>query len=314
MKAWTEAELPSLEGVRALVTGAASGLGLETARALAAQGAHVLLVDRDEQAAMAALERIREATPAARLEFLALDLSSQAAIAAFSARLVGQGAPLDLLINNAGIQPLAERRTTVDGFELTFGIGHLDHFALTARLWPLLMAARAPRVVTVSSVMHRVGSFDWDDLQMERGYWSQRPYNQTKLANLLFARELQRRVDAARLHLKSVAVHPGVAKTGIGANRARLGALSLMDRFVGRLIDVANATLGQSAREGAAVTLYAATAEAVEGGGFYGPSGFGETRGPPGRAAVRGHGADPELAGRLWRVSEALTGVSLLRA
>lgn len=308
MASWSEKDIPELTGKRALVTGGASGIGYEAARALAQAGAEVLIADRNEVAAREALQKIRAAKADARVDFLALDLSSQNAVKAFSAHLLAEGRPLDLLINNAGIQPLSTRRTSADGYELTFGIGHLGHFTLTGLLLPLLLAAPAPRVVTVSSMMHAQGYFDWDDLQMERGYTSQRPYNQTKLANLLFARELQRRADSAGKKLLSIAVHPGVAKTNIGTNRRNLGRFGVMDHLVGTVIPLVASLLGQSAQGGALPTLYAATTPDAQGGGFYGPDGFREMKGSPAPAKIKASAQDMEAAKRLWQVSEALTG------
>ncbi len=309
MAPWSEKDIPDLTGKRALVTGGASGIGYEAARALAQAGAEVLIADRNEVAAREALQKIRALKADARVDFLPLDLSSQNAVKTFSASLLAEGKPLDLLINNAGIQPLSTRRTSADGYELTFGIGHLGHFTLTGLLLPLLLAAPRPRVVTVSSMMHAQGSFDWDDLQMERGYTSQRPYNQTKLANLLFARELQRRVDAAGKKLLSVAVHPGVAKTNIGTNRRNLGRFGLMDHLVDTMISIMNTLWGQSAQGGALPTLYAATTPDVQGGGFYGPDGFREMKGSPAPAKLKASAQDMDVAKRLWEVSEELTGI-----
>lgn len=308
MAKWTEDDIPDLRGKRALVTGAASGIGLKAAKALARHGAEVLLVDRNETAGAAAVEAIRALRPDARVAYLSLDLGCQQAVRRFTCRLVRQGKPLDLLINNAGIQPMSERRSTIDGFELTFGIGHLGHFTLTAGLLPLLSRSPSPRVVTVSSLVHKSGSFDWNDLQMERGYFAQRPYNQTKLANLLFARELQRRATAAGINLLSLAVHPGVARTNIGASRKEQGKFRLTDHFISLATALVMSLLGQSARAGAWPTLYAATAPEVIPGGFYGPDGFGEMKGSPAPARIARRGLDDAAARRLWEISEQLTG------
>lgn len=307
-KAWRELEIPPLTG-RALVTGAASGIGFETSRALAERGAQLLLVDRNETAGQAAAERIRQLTPKAQVLFMPLDLGSLEAIRNFTAGLLTQGQPLDWLINCAGLQPISQRRTTQDGFELTFGVGHLGHFALTGLLLPLLWAAKAARVVTVSSVVHGQGRIDWDDLQLARSYGSQRAYNQTKLANLLFARELQRRLSDSGSRVLSLAAHPGVARTGIGAARQRLGSFGPQDHLVSAILLLVMPLLGQPARKGALPVLYAATSPEVKGGGFYGPKGFGELRGPPGAAKVHPLAQNAQTAQQLWERSEALTGV-----
>lgn len=309
MAQWTENDIPDLSGKRALVTGAASGIGFEAARGLAQHGATVILVDRNEQAGAAALQKIRALRADAQVTFLPLDLSCQSAIRDFTSRLVAEGQPLDMLVNNAGIQPISERRSTRDGFELTFGIGHLGHFTLTAGLFPLLLKSPAPRVVTVSSLVHRLGNFDWDDLQMERNYFAQRPYNQTKLANMLFGRELQRRAQAAGLNLLSLVVHPGVSRTNIGNSRKALGSFHLIDNLISVVLGVVMSVFGQSAEGGGWPTLYACTSPQVTPGGFYGPDGLGETRGAPAPAKIHKAGLDDATAKRLWEVSEQLTGV-----
>lgn len=308
MAHWTENDIPDLTGKRALITGAASGIGFEAARGLAQHGAEVLLADRNEQGGQEALQKIRNLRADAKVSFLPLDLSSQQAVREFAARLLAENRPLDILVNNAGIQPISERRTTVDGFELTFGIGHLGHFTLTAGLLPLLQQSAAPRVVTVSSLVHRLGKFDWDDLQMERGYFSQRPYNQTKLANLLFALELQRRASAKGWPLLSLAVHPGVSRTNIGAGRKHLGQYHMHDHFISLVMGAVMKLFGQSAAGGGWPTLYAATSPAVTPGGFYGPDGLGETRGVPAPARIHPAGRDEAGARKLWEISEQLTG------
>ncbi len=309
MAKWTENDIPDLTGKRALVTGAASGIGYEAARGLAQHGAEVLLVDRNEKAGAESLQKIRALRPDARVEFLPLDLASQKAVREFAAQQVAEGKPLDILVNNAGIQPISERRTTSDGFELTFGIGHLGHFTLTAGLFPLLLKSKAPRVITVSSLVHRLGQFDWNDLQMEHGYSSQRPYNQTKLANMLFARELQRRAQAKGLPLLSLIVHPGVSRTNIGTSRKNLGEYRLHDHMITAVLTAVMSVFGQSAEGGGWPTLYAATMPDVTPGGFYGPDGIGETRGAPAPAKIHKAGHDDTTARRLWEVSEQLTGV-----
>jgi len=309
MAKWTENDIPDLTGKRVLVTGAASGIGYEAARGMAQHGAEVLLVDRNEKAGAEALQKIRALRADAKVQFLPLDLSSLKAVREFGAKLVAEGKPLDILVNNAGIQPISERCTSSDGFELTFAIGHLGHFTLTALLFPLLLKSSAPRVVTVSSLVHRLGQFDWNDLQMEHGYFSQRPYNQTKLANLLFARELQRRAKAAGLNLLSLAVHPGVSRTNIGASRKNLGKYHLHDHMITAVLSAVMSLFGQSATGGGWPTMYASTMPNVTPGGFYGPDGFGETRGAPAPAKIHKAGLNDANAKRLWEVTEKLTGV-----
>ncbi|MDX3885243.1 MAG: SDR family oxidoreductase [Sphingomonas sp.] len=309
MRKWGENDIPDLSGKRVLITGAASGIGFEAARALARRGAEILAVDRNEQLGRTIADRIGASTADAKLEFRMLDLSRLQAVKDFAASLAAEGRPIDILVNNAGIQPISERRTSGDGFELTFAIGHLGHFTLTGLLLPLLNATPAPRVVTVSSLVHGQGRFNWNDLQIERGYRAQRAYNQTKLANLLFAREFQRRIDQAGSNIKSIAVHPGVAQTSIGANRKQLGKFRLADHFISSILSVVMPYLGQPASAGALPTLYGATAPDAEGGGFYGPGGFGGMKGAPAPATIKPSGQDMAAAGKLWGITEELTGV-----
>lgn len=309
MSAISHSALAQLAGKRALVTGGASGIGYETARRLAEAGVDVLVADLDQVGGIAAVERIRQAHKNAKVSFSPLDLGSLQSIEGFCADLLARGNPLDLLFNNAGIQPLSTRRTTRDGFELTFGIGHLGHFALTGRLLPLLLDSATPRVVSTSSLVHPRGWFDRDDLQIERHYEAQRAYNQTKLANLLFARELQRRASLVGLPLTSTAAHPGVARTGIGANRRRQGKLGWQDHVVGLTLSIVMPLLGQDAAKGALPLLYAATAAPGEAEGFFGPRGFAEMKGAPGPARVAPAARDEELATWLWNTSARLTGV-----
>lgn len=307
MGKWGETDIPDLTGRRALVTGAASGIGFETARALALHGARVMIADRNAEAGHAALARIRALRPDAQVEFRALDLGDLGEVKAFAASLLAQGEPLDLQINNAGIQPISTRLASADGFELTFAIGHLGHFALAAHLYPLVATAPAGRIVTVSSLVHGNGRFDWNDLQMTKNYSSQRAYNQTKLANLLFARELQARIDLRGDKVKSLAAHPGVAQTAIGANRKSLGAFHLGDHLVSLVLSLVMPFLGQPAAQGALPTLYAATSKDIVGGGFYGPDGPGEMKGDPAPARVKPAACDPKVAGTLWAATEQLT-------
>lgn len=309
MQSWNESDIPDLSDKRILITGGASGIGLEAARTLARRGAELILADKNEQAGALMSSQIAEETPGARARFLPLDLGRLGAVHDFAAALLAEGRPIDILINNAGIQPISERRTSADGFELTFGIGHIGHFALTGLLLPLVESGSEPRIVTVSSLVHGQGWFDWNDLQMERGYKSQRAYNQTKLANLLFAQELQRRIGKSGRKVSSIAVHPGVARTSIGANRKQLGQFRLGDHMVSAILSVVMPWLGQSAADGALPTLYGATAPHARGGGFYGPGGFGEMKGAPGPARIKPAGQDEQAATRLWTQSEDWTGV-----
>jgi NAD(P)-dependent dehydrogenase (short-subunit alcohol dehydrogenase family) len=299
---WTAHDIPDLTGLRAVVTGANSGLGFEVGRELARAGADVVLACRDPGRGEAALGAIGRELPDARVRLEALDLAALASVRAFAGRL-GRG-PVDLLINNAGLMA-APRRVTVDGFELQFATNHLGHFALTGLLLDRLRAAPAGRVVTVSSILHRRGRIDFDDLQGERGYRPWAAYAQSKLANLLFCFELDRRCRAADLDLASLAAHPGYAATRLQSSGPR--------RPVERLLfPVGNLLFAQSAAAGALPILYAASAPDLPSGVFVGPDGSGERRGHPRVVAPAPSALDLETAARLWEVSEALTGVDWL--
>lgn len=276
---------PDLTGTTALVTGANSGIGLPTARELARRGAHVVVACRDETRGLAAVEHIRR-TAGARAEYARLDLASLASVHALADRLTDRLDGLDLLVNNAGVGLIA-RRLTEDGFEEQFGTNHLGHFALTGRLLPLLAARPQARVVTVTSDSHEEGEIDFDDLAAERKYSRMGAYARSKLANLLFAQELQRRADAAGLDLLSLAAHPGTTATNIGA----------LPKPVKKMIGL----FLQSADKGAEPTLYAATSPGARPGGYYGPG--------PAPLVPADRALDKDLARRLWEVSEKLTDV-----
>jgi NAD(P)-dependent dehydrogenase (short-subunit alcohol dehydrogenase family) len=305
--AWSTSDIPQLDGRRAIVTGANGGLGLQTALELARRGAEITLAVRDTGKGDAAAERIRREVPAATLHVEALDLADQSSIAAFAEREDAAGRPLDLLINNAGIMATPPR-VTPDGFELQFGTNHLGHFALTGRLLDRLKAADAPRVVTVSSQAHRLGTIDFDDLNWQRSYGPWRAYGRSKLSNLLFTRELQARADAAGLPLRSVAAHPGYSSTHLQTTGPGLsgGLVGSLNAWAGRIGNVLIATKDSY---GAQPTLYAATHPEVPGGAFVGPTRLGQTRGPISTVPSNGRARDMAVASRLFDVSEELTGV-----
>lgn len=264
-----ETSIQDLRGRRALVTGGASGIGFETAAALARRGARLLIADRNVAGGEEAARRIRANVPGADIAFRPLDLADLSVIGQFSDRVVQTGEQLDILINNAGITPPLARAVTADGFELKFGINYLGHFALTGLLLPVLLKAPAPRVVTVSSIAHRQGHIDFDDLQCERRYDPQRAYNQTKLACLVFAFELQRQCEAAGggIGMMSLAAHPGIARTGLPSSRKGQNRQRLTDHLVDIILPLTMTFLGQSAERGALPIVHAATA-GVPGGGY----------------------------------------------
>ena len=302
MSGWTAADLSDLSGRRAVVTGANSGLGLVTARELARHGAEVILACRNLERAQPALAEVQAAAGAPdRVRLEALDLADLASVAGFAQRLIDAVTHLDLLINNAGIMA-PPRRETVDGFESQLGTNHLGHFALTGRLLPALLAAPAPRVVTVSSGAHRLGRMDFDDLQRRRRYNNWLAYGQSKLANLLFCFELQRRATAAGAPLLSLAAHPGYSATNLQfAGPSKPWETIPMALF--------NRIYAQSAEMGALPTLYAATQD-LPGATFVGPDGFMEGRGHPRIVTAADRAYDEASARRLWELSERLTGVS----
>ena len=297
----TQGEIPSQLGKTAIVTGATGGLGYEAALALARAGAEVILTGRDDRKGQSAVEKISGEVAGARLSYERLDLASLASVVDFSQRMTARPS-LDLLINNAGVMALPRRQTTADGFEMQFGTNYLGHFALTARLMPLLRRAGGPRVVSVSSLAHRTGFIDFNDLQGARVYSPWKAYGQSKLACLMFALELQRRSDAADWKLTSNAAHPGFARTNLFASGPG-GLLSLATGFAAPFF-------AHSAGDGARPILFAATSPQAKPGAYYGPGGIGELRGAPARALIMPQARDAVAAARLWKVSEQLTGTS----
>jgi NAD(P)-dependent dehydrogenase (short-subunit alcohol dehydrogenase family) len=284
---WTAEDMPRQDGRTFVITGANSGIGLEAARALSGAGARVVLACRDVAKGEAAAADL----PGDR-EVRRLDLADLASVRAFAEAI---DFPVDVLIDNAGIMAVPPGKTA-DGFEAQLGTNHLGHFALTGLLLPRI----AERVVVLSSGAHRMGSIDFDDLQSERSYQRWKAYGQSKLANLLFMRELQRRLDDAGSPVRAVAAHPGYAATNLQSHTG-----TIQDRVMG----VMNHFIAQSARMGSLPTLFAAT-EDVPGGSYVGPGWPGEMRGSPVLVGMSGAANDPETAARLWDVSEELTGVT----
>jgi NAD(P)-dependent dehydrogenase (short-subunit alcohol dehydrogenase family) len=303
---WTDADLPDLAGVQAVVTGANSGLGLVATLELARRGALVTLGVRDEARGAEAAERVRAQVPAARLDVARLDLADLASVRLFATARVQR--PLDLLINNAGVMALP-RRDTADGFEMQFGTNHLGHFALTGLLLPTLLRSGLlggpARVVTVSSNLHRRGRLHRDDLMAGQWYSPFGAYAQSKLANLLFMRELQRRVDAAGVPLMSLAAHPGYTSTNLQTRGPRMSGSRV--REVGAT--ALNRVLAQPASRGAWPILRAATDPGARGGDYFGPGGLAERRGHPVLVGMSAAALDADDARWLWERSVELTGV-----
>jgi NAD(P)-dependent dehydrogenase (short-subunit alcohol dehydrogenase family) len=301
MDRWTADRIADQSGHTFIVTGGNSGLGFETTRQLATHGARVVLAARSEPKGGDAVARIKAAQPDAAVEFRALDLADLDSVQAFAAAIVSDGIAVDVLINNAGVM-YPPRRLTPQGFESQFATNHLGHFALTGLLFDTIRHGKDPRVVTISSSEHRGGSIRFDDLAGEKSYSPRAFYQQSKLANVLFGLELDRRVRAAGIGVRSVLAHPGYSATNLQSSGPIGPAKQLMK--------VSNRLLAQSAAMGALPQLYAATDPATESGRFYGPDGFAELRGYPSEVKPAPAAKDEETARRLWEVSEQLTGVT----
>ena len=308
---WTAADIPPLSGKRILVTGANSGIGYRTALKLARKGAQVVVACRDRQRGEAALTRMHGDSDGIEVELGLLDLASFSSIREFAGQQLAQNRPLHVLINNAGVMTPPKRLETEDGFELQFGTNVLGHFALTALLMPALQLAAdttgsRPRIVTVASLAHKRGHLNFDDLQSTRSYSPMGAYQQSKLADLMFAFELERRLRATNSPIMSLAAHPGVAQT----NLFQTGNYSKLENAVRRGVGHAIGLFLNNDAEGALPTLYAATAPEALDGGYYGPQGFQEARGEEvGPAKVAPQALDQAAAARLWQVCEALTGI-----
>ena len=297
---WDADRIPAQAGRIAIVTGANSGLGLVTTRQLARKGALVVLACRNLDKGRAELADVEAAASGPRPELEELDLASLDSVRAFAERFRKNHDGLDLLVNNAGVMA-PPRRHTADGFELQFGTNHLGHFALTGLLLPLMEGREDARVVTLSSTAHKTGRIAFDNLNGDRHYFRWRAYGQSKLANLLFTLELDRRLRARGSTVKSLAAHPGYAATNLQS-----AAAPLLDRLV---MKVGNAVVAQSDEMGALPSLYAATEPGLEGGTYVGPDGIGEQRGHPKIVKPNRAARDAGTARRLWEVSAELTGV-----
>ena len=291
---WTAENIPDLTGKVAIVTGANSGIGYEMARALARKQATVILACRNQDKGAAAVRQIAQEYPASRVELMPLDLSDLAAVRRFAAEFINRHDRLDILINNAGIMAVPFGKTA-DGFEVQFGTNHLGHFALTGLLLDLMIHTPQARSVTISSSGHRFGTIDFANLNAEKGYDRQRAYAQSKLANLLFTYELQRRLERAGVDTIAVAAHPGWTATNLQVHW--------------RLVRILNPVVAQTPTMGALPALYAATALDVHGGDYYGPRGWLEVRGYPTKVQSSGRSHDTAVATQLWTISEELTGV-----
>jgi NAD(P)-dependent dehydrogenase (short-subunit alcohol dehydrogenase family) len=313
---WKAADIPLLTGKRVVITGANSGIGYHTALKLARKGAQVVLACRDRRRGEEAIARLHADSPGTHTELATLDLASLSSVRDFAKKELAQQRTLHLLINNAGVMAPPRRLQTADGFELQFGTNVLGHFALTALLMPALEQAGAespdrPRIVTIASIAHKRGRVNFDDLQSTKIYSPMKAYQQSKLANLILAFELDRRLRAANSRVMSVAAHPGVAST----NLFQAGDYSVFEKKVRNLVGHAIGIFLNTDSEGALPTLYAATARGAEDGGYYGPHGFQEMKGDEvGEAIVAPQAQDATAASRLWQICEELTGVHFLSA
>jgi NAD(P)-dependent dehydrogenase (short-subunit alcohol dehydrogenase family) len=308
---WKAADIPSLTGKRVIITGANSGIGYHAALKLARKGAQVVLACRDRQRGEDALARLHADSPGTHTELAILDLASLSSVRDFAEKELARHRALHILVNNAGVMAPPKRLETVDGFELQFGTNVLGHFALTALLMPALEQAAAaspdrPRIITLASIAHKRGRLNFDDLQ---SYSPMKAYQQSKLADLIFAFELDRRLRTAKSRVMSVAAHPGVANT----NLFQVGDHGPLEKTLRNLFGHAIGIVLNSDAEGALPTLYAATAPGAEDGGYYGPQGFQEMRGDEvDPAIVAPQARDASSATRLWQSCENLTGIKFL--
>lgn len=301
-KKWTVDDIPQQEGKLAVVTGANSGLGFYTTRALAIKGAKVIMACRNLEKGEMARQKIMNEGGKVEPEVWHLDLASLESVKQFALEFAAKYEKLDLLINNAGLMAIPYDRTE-DSFEMQFGVNHLAHFALTARLWPLLSKTEGSRVVQVSSLAHYIGEIRFDDIHWEKGYKKWGAYGMSKLANLLFVRELANRVAKTSSGLTVAAAHPGYADTELQAKSARMEGKELG----AKAMYLINKVLAQSGEKGALPSLYAATADGVEQGAYFGPGGLLKMQGSPVPDSPSKKLVNNEVAGQLWELSESLT-------
>jgi len=304
---WKTSNIPDLKGKIALVTGANSGLGFYTSLELARKGALVIMAARNKERGNTAVEKIRSEIPTAELQFMKLDLANLELVKYFADSFIEEFERLDIMVNNAGVMALPLMRT-IQGFEMQFGTNHLGHFALTALMINHIEKTPGARIVNVSSTAHKFGKINFDDLNSERSYSKWAAYGQSKLANMLFTYELNRRMRLAGKQTKVMASHPGYADTNLQIRGGEMEG-SKANVWVNNLM---NKIFAQPAWKGALPSLYAATCDLAESGKYYGPSGFGSMRGYPREEKVNPKLINPEVAKRLWEESERLTGVKFV--
>lgn len=302
MKNWTASNIPQMNGGLAVITGSTEGIGFEDALALSSAGWNVIMMGRNPQKGAESIARILQMNPKAKVSFEKIDLADLSSIKAFVSRMISRAEAINLLINNAGVMTPPKRLETADGFELQFGTNHLGHFALTAQLLPLLRQSPGARVVTVSSIANREGVINFDDLQSTASYVPQKAYSQAKLANLMFALELQRQSEKHGWGIRSIASHPGVSRTNLLITGAgRWSASGMARTFLPFLF--------QPSAQGALPTLYAATSPEARGGLYYGPNKMSEIRGFPAIAKIPAQAEDVNVSLKLWEISQRLANV-----
>lgn len=302
-KNWTTSSMPNVKDRLALITGSTEGIGFEDALALSGTGWNVIIMGRNPLKGAGAIAKIRKVNPKANVSFEKIDLADLTSISGFAKRMTSKGQAIDLLINNAGIMTPPNRRETTDGFELQFGTNHIGHFALTAQLLPLLKKSSYARVVTVSSIANREGTINFEDLQSKSNYVPMKAYGQSKLANLMFALELQRQSEKHNWGITSIASHPGVSRTNLLISGAgRWSGPGIARTFLPFLF--------QPPAQGALPTLFAATSSTAKGGFYYGPDKMNETRGFPSFAQIPEQAEDLAVSSKLWRISQELAKVN----
>lgn len=302
IKNWTASNIPQRNDGLAVITGSTEGIGYEDAVALSSVGWNVIMMGRNAQKGAEAIAKILQINPKAKVSFEKIDLADLSSIKSFASRMISKGEAINLLVNNAGVMTPPNRLETADGFELQFGTNHIGHFALTALLLPLLRKSLNARVVTVSSIANRQGKINFDDLQSKSSYAPGKAYSQAKLANLMFALELQRQSEKHDWGIVSIAAHPGVSRTNLLITGAgRWSTAGMARTFLPFLF--------QPSSQGALPTLFAATAPEAKGGVYYGPNKMGETRGFPSIAKIPAQAEDLEVSLKLWKVSQKLTRV-----
>ncbi|GAB3430424.1 SDR family oxidoreductase [Niabella aquatica] len=302
IKKWTVVNIPKRNTGFAVITGSTEGIGFQDALALSNAGWEVIMMGRNAQKGADAIAQIHQINPKGKITFEKIDLADLSSIKAFSNKMISKGQAIDLLINNAGVMTPPKRLETKDGFELQFGTNHIGHFALTAGLLPLLRKSLNARVVTVSSIANRDGAINFDDLQSTSSYLPMKAYAQSKLANLMFALELQRQSDKHGWGITSIAAHPGVSRTNLIVTGSGKWSVQGIARTLLPF-------LFQPSSQGALPTLYAATCPEAIGGVYYGPNKMSETRGFPAIAKIPAQALDENISLKLWEVSQVLAGV-----